>query len=255
MSDADERRVTGVEGKLGNAVLFVAALLAILTALAAAIFTEPAETPEPVAEYHAENIRNFPEQTETETIPAETAAKPTETTIAELPLNRNLNTATAEELMRVPGIGIETAKAIIAERNACGGFSRRRDLLRISGIGEMRMQAVMQEFEIPGELPPEQTAPPNAPVPIPQNTEETKEPAPQGPFEMNRVTREELLAIPGLREAQADAILDVRERIGGFTSFYELTLVDSLSGKNIMNVLADWLYVEGESYIRDSAAG
>ncbi len=47
----------------------------------------------------------------------------------------NINTASAIELARLPGIGEARAAAIIAERQRTGGFRRVEDLLAIDGIG------------------------------------------------------------------------------------------------------------------------
>ena len=48
----------------------------------------------------------------------------------------DLNTATAEELMTLPGIGEKRAADIIADREANGPFRIPEDLTRVSGIGE-----------------------------------------------------------------------------------------------------------------------
>ena len=48
----------------------------------------------------------------------------------------NLNTATAEELMTLPGIGEKRAADIIADREANGPFRIPEDLTRVEGIGE-----------------------------------------------------------------------------------------------------------------------
>ena len=48
----------------------------------------------------------------------------------------SLNSATAEQLDELPGIGPVTADAIIAHRTAHGGFQRVEDLLDVQGIGE-----------------------------------------------------------------------------------------------------------------------
>lgn len=53
-----------------------------------------------------------------------------------IPRPVNINTATAEELDRIPGIGPALAARIIAHRNRAGLFKRPEDLVKVKGIGE-----------------------------------------------------------------------------------------------------------------------
>ena len=50
----------------------------------------------------------------------------------------NINTATAEELCALPGVGEATAAAIVEDREGNGTYSSPEDLMRVSGIGEKK---------------------------------------------------------------------------------------------------------------------
>lgn len=51
-----------------------------------------------------------------------------------------LNTATAEELQSLPGVGPKRAEAILALRTRLGHFKRVEDLLRVKGIGHASLR-------------------------------------------------------------------------------------------------------------------
>ncbi|MBR4199646.1 MAG: helix-hairpin-helix domain-containing protein [Oscillospiraceae bacterium] len=175
---------------------------------------------------------------------AETQAATTEAK----PLCRDLNAAAAEDLQRVNGIGEALAAEIIRYRDAHGGFHRRSELLEISGIGEVLAARIMEEFEIPDELPPEETPvqddPESDAEPIEQPADDApEEQEPAGPYDLNTVTREELLRIPDMTEELADEILALRKQIGIFRDVYELMLIDKLSGRYFEDTLRSYLYV------------
>ena len=52
----------------------------------------------------------------------------------------NLNTATIEQLEKLPGVGPNTAKAIVDFRNHSGAFQRVEDLLAIKGISKSKLE-------------------------------------------------------------------------------------------------------------------
>lgn len=54
----------------------------------------------------------------------------------------NINSAKAEELKSIPGIGDTLAKRIIEYRNITGGFKTFEELLQINGIGEKKLESI-----------------------------------------------------------------------------------------------------------------
>lgn len=71
--------------------------------------------------------RNDPEQVSLELLPGE---------------KLDLNTASARELQKLPGIGEGLSAAIVADREENGPFASVEDLLRVPGIGEKRLEAI-----------------------------------------------------------------------------------------------------------------
>ena len=60
----------------------------------------------------------------------------------------NINTASAQELMELDGIGEKIAARIIAERTENGAFSQIEDIMRVSGIGEKTFQKIKEEITV-----------------------------------------------------------------------------------------------------------
>lgn len=60
----------------------------------------------------------------------------------------DLNTATAEELTTVPGIGPATATRIVQFREQHGDFKRVEDLLKVKGIGEKSLQKLIPYLKV-----------------------------------------------------------------------------------------------------------
>lgn len=86
------------------------------------------ETEVPVEQVSStENINSEPENA-----PEETAAG----------AKININTAGAEDLKKLKGIGDATAAKIIEYRNRNGAFKTAQDLLKVKGIGPKRLQDI-----------------------------------------------------------------------------------------------------------------
>jgi competence protein ComEA len=74
----------------------------------------------------------------------------------------NINTANAEELQQVPGIGPATAQKILQMRKSYGPFKSVDDLLAIRGLGQKRLDK-MRKYLTVGKPGPKATAPTDAP--------------------------------------------------------------------------------------------
>lgn len=77
-------------------------------------------------------------------IPTQPPAPPTD------PLPIDLNTATREQLISLPGIGEKTADKILAYREANGGFQEVFELMEVNGIGEKKMEALLPYIIVGG---------------------------------------------------------------------------------------------------------
>jgi competence protein ComEA len=63
----------------------------------------------------------------------------------------NINTASEEELIRLPGVGPSKAKAILALRKRMGKFNRIENLLRVRGIGRKTLRKLHPMLTLKGE--------------------------------------------------------------------------------------------------------
>lgn len=71
------------------------------------------------------------------------ASRPTQAGSDRQPASKvNINTATAEQLESLPGIGPVTARAIIEYRKQNGGFRSVEEMLGVRGIGEKRLEQI-----------------------------------------------------------------------------------------------------------------
>ena len=81
---------------------------------------------------------------------AETAATEESTPSQETSGRININTATHAELVTLPGIGDVLAQRIIDYRTQNGSFQSVEELLNVSGIGEKKLEAIIDLVTVGG---------------------------------------------------------------------------------------------------------
>jgi len=86
------------------------------------------------------------------TLAAAVTALPAPTAVPEAE-KVNINTAGAEELMTLPGIGEKRAADILADREENGPFRFPEDITRVEGIGEETLAGLLDQITV-GEVEP-----------------------------------------------------------------------------------------------------
>lgn len=110
------------------------------------------------------------------------------------------NRARAQDLARLPGIGISVAQAIVGYREAEGAFSRTEDLLEVPGVGPATLARIRPFLDLSDGSPPE----------LRRIRESNRL------LDMNRAGVEELQTLPGIGPALAQRIVESRTRDGPF---------------------------------------
>jgi len=128
--------------------------------------------------------------------------------------------ATAEELARLPRVGLALAKKIVADREAHGPFGGPSGLDRVPGVGAGLLGALGPHLAFSG--PSGQAAP--APITSIQPLAPGVGPGP-GLVDLNSADVASLDSLPGIGPSRARAIVRYREANGPFHAVQELARV------------------------------
>ncbi len=71
----------------------------------------------------------------------------------------NINTASAADLQRLPGIGAKTATRVIAYRQQNGPFKKVEELMNVRGIGEKNFLKLKAQISVGTQKPDAPAAP------------------------------------------------------------------------------------------------
>lgn len=137
----------------------------------------------------------------------------------------NINTASADELRQLPGIGSVIARRIIDYREKNGPFRKPEDLSLIFGIGPKKYSACQDLITVEAgkgeETGGERRSPP------------AKK---SGKININKATQLELEQLPGIGPVKGLRIIEYRESHGGFKRLEELMEVYGIGPKTFASM-------------------
>ncbi|XP_073188993.1 endonuclease/exonuclease/phosphatase family domain-containing protein 1 isoform X2 [Lepidochelys kempii] len=138
----------------------------------------------------------------------------------------NINSATEEELMTLPGITRTVAQSIVEYREYIGGFKKVEDLALVSGVGAARLEQVKFEICVSSKGSSAQHSPSSLrkdPNPEPQQYLAAAR------LNINTATPAQLMSIRGVTERIAHGIVDYRKEHGPFRSIEDLVKMDCIN--------------------------
>ena len=161
----------------------------------------------------------------------------------------DINAATAEELTQLKGIGEHIAAEIVKYRISSGGFKNIEEIMNVSGIGEATFNDISSHIYV---IDPVYEPATTEAVPVitePEQYIEPEEPTytvtleDVAPIDLNTADAEMLTLLPHVSDEAAAEIVELREKLGSFSSYYELLYVSSLSEKDVSEI-RDYVTVE-----------
>lgn len=132
----------------------------------------------------------------------------------------DINTASADELETLSGIGPALAGRIISYRTDYGPFARPEDLQNVRGIGPSTMASLLPQITAGDGTPPTPSA-----DSVEADADGVEADAASGRIDLNTASAAELDALRGIGPALAQRIVESREQEGPFRSVDEVTRV------------------------------
>ncbi|XP_012281049.1 endonuclease/exonuclease/phosphatase family domain-containing protein 1 isoform X2 [Orussus abietinus] len=150
----------------------------------------------------------------------------------------NVNTATEEELMTLPGINRTIAANIVNHRRLIGRFNRVEDLALVSGVGARRLEQIRPEIYVPFSSGSRASSKVSLSLDSFGNSGTL--------VDVNTASVFALQAIPGINQELAARIVEKRTRRGPYRCLDELKKVRGM-GKHRLAMIRPYLTVDIDS--------
>jgi|SRR3989338_1227186 len=131
----------------------------------------------------------------------------------------NIDTASENDFMLLPGIGKITAHRIIKFRDDNGGFKNLQELTRVEGVSQNMFISFKDHLTLTGKSDLKML------------------------IDINSASKETLLTLPRISENKAEAIINYRKKHEGFTRIEDLLLVKEID-KEEYEELKDLIVVQ-----------
>lgn len=152
----------------------------------------------------------------------------------------DINTASADELKKLKGIGDVFAQEIISYRESSGGFRNIEEIMNVKGIGESIFADIRNHIYVADPVYDTRDETPVSKEPAeeePHEEEHTPTLEELAPININTADRDILLMLPHVDEDTADRMIEFRESTGGFRNEYELLLIEGLSHSDVDDII------------------
>ncbi|XP_054620619.1 endonuclease/exonuclease/phosphatase family domain-containing protein 1 [Dunckerocampus dactyliophorus] len=147
----------------------------------------------------------------------------------------NINAATEEELMTLPGVNRTVAQSIVEYRDCIGGFKKVEDLALVSGIGATKLEAIKLEICVSSRTSSSQHSPSSLRKDFDQQ--------PCCGMNINMATPAQLMSVRGITEKIAQNIIAYRTERGPFKSIEDLVRVKHING-SLLDKIRFQVFVE-----------
>ncbi|XP_064598935.1 endonuclease/exonuclease/phosphatase family domain-containing protein 1-like [Liolophura sinensis] len=142
----------------------------------------------------------------------------------------NINTATEEELMTLPGINRHTAQNIVEYRRRILGFKKVEDLALVSGVGATKLSQIRDEITVSSKKSSSSrgSSVENSNLDLSPSEREVRRTAAGNPpklVNVNTANVFQLMKVKGIGQAIAENIVSYRDKKGPFKSLDDLDKV------------------------------
>ena len=171
-----------------------------------------------------------------------------------VPNQLNINTASEEELMTLPGISRDIARQILEYRKQIRGFKRVEDLALVSGVGATKLGLIREEICVKKVNGSSQGSGDGSAKESPGsgNSSRKRDSNNVNKISLNSSNVFQLMKVKGIGQTLAENIVTYRDKRGNFSNIDDLIKVKGI-GPQVLSAIKPQLTLE-ENVLEDCAS-